>query len=195
MPKPLLAVLAAAALVVVLVVGLSQTNISTTKPKPSSLTPAQIAQRLAGSPAPLASLHAQSSQLLGGGKKAIDARLASLKGHPVVLNIWASWCGPCRGEFPFLQDAGVKLGKRIAFIGLDSGDNHGDAAKFLEQFPVSYPSYEDPTERISLKFGKSAGYPITVFFDASGKQTYLHQGAYGTRAKLESDILRYTQSS
>jgi thiol-disulfide isomerase/thioredoxin len=194
MSKSLLALLGSAALVAVLAIGLSQTH-PTKKAKPSSLTPAQIARRLSGSPPPLAALHAQSSRLLPGGKKALEARLASLKGHPVVLNIWASWCGPCRAEFPFFQNLSVKYGRSVGFVGLDAGDNHGDAARFLSQFPVSYPSYQDPSEHISLHYGATSGYPITVFFDARGKQTYEHQGGYSDQRQMDADIARYTVHS
>lgn len=185
----------AAALVIVLVVGLSQSTNNTTKPKALALTPAQIAQRLAGSPPQLAALHRQASELLPGGKKALAARIAAMKGRPVVVNKWGSWCGPCRAEFPLFQSTGVSFGKRVAFIGLNAGDNHGDAAKFLDQFPISYPSYEDPNDRASVDFGWGSNAPVTVFFNARGKQVYEHQGQYTTRAKLAADIRKYAIDS
>ena len=50
----------------------------------------------------------------------------------MVVNKWASWCGPCRAEFPFFQSQSVKRGKRIAFLGVDGNDNDADAAEFLD---------------------------------------------------------------
>ena len=78
------------------------------------------------------------------GLGALRARLAALRGHPVVINKWASWCAPCRAEFGAFQRASVTQGREVAFIGIDSGDtSRADALAFLRSFPVSYPSYYD----------------------------------------------------
>jgi cytochrome c biogenesis protein CcmG/thiol:disulfide interchange protein DsbE len=195
MPMPsrraLLSLAAALVVAALVVVGLSQAPKTDTSPEPTAFTLAQAKQDLAGAPAPLAALHAESNRLLGGGKSAVMDRLAALKGTPVVVNKWASWCGPCRAEFPFFQQASVKYGKQIAFLGLNSGDNEGDAGAFLKRFPVPYPSYQDPRERVASALGANTAYPITIFFDASGKQVYLHQGGYPTQAKLDEDVQRY----
>jgi cytochrome c biogenesis protein CcmG/thiol:disulfide interchange protein DsbE len=108
-----------------------------------------------------------------------------------VLNKWASWCVPCRTEFPLFNVASVDYGKRVAFLGLDSGDNASDARRFLSRFPVSYPSYEDPNEHIAFALGVSSFYPMTAFYDASGKQQYVHAGKYPRLADLVRDIRRY----
>lgn len=181
------------ALVALVAVGLSQTGTDNKAPSKDELrfTPAQIEEELAGSPAPLAALHAQSSELLGGGKDAVAERLAALKGTPVVVNKWASWCGPCRAEFPHFQNLSVQFGKRVAFVGLNSGDNDGDAAEFLADFPVSYPSYTDPNEKAALDLGVSAAYPATVFFDAAGEKVFTKQGLYADEADLVADIEKY----
>jgi thiol-disulfide isomerase/thioredoxin len=177
-------------LVAVVVIGLTQSKGDNGKPHSSTISAAAAQEQLAGSPAPLAALHAQANQLLGGGNDAFQARMKQLKGHPVVVNGWAAWCGPCRAEFPYLQELSVTDGKRVAFLGLDSEDNHGDALKFLKQFPVSYPSYELP--RIPTKdFGAIRGLPFMLFYDRSGELQYIHQGGYASKEQLASDIERY----
>jgi thiol-disulfide isomerase/thioredoxin len=148
---------------------------------------------LRGSPAPLAALHDQAGQLLGGGPDAFKQRLRKLHGYPVVVNKWASWCGPCRAEFPYLQRQSTKLGKRVAFLGVNSNDNDGDAKSFLDQFPVSYPSYSDGNLAIAATFNGVQAFPTTAFYDKNGKLAYVHQGAYQGEAKLASDINRYAQ--
>ena len=160
-------------------------------PPSAAPRPARAASALVGSPPPLRSLHRQSARLLGGGADAFRARLAGLRGHPVIVNKWASWCGPCRSEFPFLQRLSVELGRRVAFIGVDSQDSDADAARFLRRYPVRYPSYIDPDQKVAKVFGATLAFPSTAFYDARGKLVFVHQGAYATEAKLRDDIRRY----
>ncbi|MDX6726837.1 MAG: cytochrome c biosis protein CcmG, thiol:disulfide interchange protein DsbE [Baekduia sp.] len=175
----------------ILVIGLSQAGTKNTPPVPNKFDAAAAQRALAGAPAPLADLHRQANLLLPGSKSVFAARLAALKGHPVVVNKWASWCGPCRYEFPFLQRNSVRFGKQVAFLGLDSGDNDGDAQAFLKKFPLTYPSYIDRKTRVaqSLEIGKN--YPTTMYYDAAGKLQYIHQGLYSTPEALAADIQRY----
>jgi cytochrome c biogenesis protein CcmG, thiol:disulfide interchange protein DsbE len=181
----------AVALLILLAVGLVQLAGSADSPAESKLTPAQMRARLAGSPAPLAALHAQSGVLLPGGLDAVRARLETLHGYPVVVNKWASWCVPCRSEFGAFQRASVTQGRQVAFIGLDSGDSSlGDARSFLRSFPVSYPSYYDKSGQAGAAITDSTFTPVTVFYDRSGRE-YIRQGPYPTSAKLEQDVRRY----
>jgi cytochrome c biogenesis protein CcmG, thiol:disulfide interchange protein DsbE len=144
-----------------------------------------------GSPPPLASLHSQANRLLAGGSATFKARLASLRGYPVVVNKWASWCGPCQTEFPAFQRAAVMFGRRVAFVGVDGKDHNQAAAAFLRRFPVSYPSYVDPQENIARSIQAATYYPQTVFFDRHGKSVFDHAGPYESASALERDIRRY----
>jgi cytochrome c biogenesis protein CcmG/thiol:disulfide interchange protein DsbE len=180
------------ALLALLTVGLIQLARSSPAPlKASGLTVAQMQARLAGSPAPLAALHAQASELLPGEERALHARLAALRGYPVVINKWASTCEPCRAESGVFQRAAVDLGGEVAFIGLDSGDpSRAEALGFLRSFPQSYPSYYDRSGNLGAAITDSSFTPVTVFYDRTGGR-YIHQGPYLSVTKLEGDIRRY----
>jgi cytochrome c biogenesis protein CcmG, thiol:disulfide interchange protein DsbE len=190
--RRLLTVLGAVAVVVVVIVGLTQSRSDNPAPaKPDSFDLAAAQRALAGAPAPLAALHSESNRLIAGTQSGYDAQIAKLKGHPIVVNKWASWCPPCRGEFPVLQQASTSFGKRVAFIGLDSSDNDGDATRFLSHFPVPYPSLVDRNSRIAQKLEIGRTYPTTLYYDAQGKVSYIHQGPYTTDAAFARDIQRY----
>jgi thiol-disulfide isomerase/thioredoxin len=188
-----LAFLAAAiVLVVVIVVGVMQaTGGDTAAPPAERFDLGKARQQLAGSPAPLASLHRQSAELLDGGTRAFDARLTALEGYPVVINKWASWCVPCRAEFPVFQQVSTQRGRTIAFLGVNGADSTKPARSFLSRYPLPYPSYVDPGEKIARAIQAPANYPITVFRDKAGKTAYIHQGQYKTAAQLDADIDRY----
>jgi cytochrome c biogenesis protein CcmG/thiol:disulfide interchange protein DsbE len=152
--------------------------------------PPDYDRALAGAPAPLAALYEQANELLPGGIDAYEKRIESLAGYPVVVNAWASWCGPCRYEFPMLQKLSARYGKRVAFIGVDSEDDADAARTFLEGEPVPYPSYSDPDKKIFNSLG-ARGFPDTAFYDRDGELVYLKQGQYADEVALEEDIRRY----
>ena len=163
------------------------------QPKSAAPAPQDAAKALAGSPPALARLHRQANRLLGGDANAFKARLRELHGHPVVVNKWASWCPPCRGEFPFFQRQSVRRGRKIAFIGVDGNDNDQDARKFLSRFPVSYPSYKDPQLGIAAVFNGVQAFPTTAFYDKQGKLVFTHPGGYQSEDQLAEDIDRYAR--
>jgi thiol-disulfide isomerase/thioredoxin len=188
--RRLLAVLAAVTVAAVVVIGLTQAG-GKEAPRAAPFDLRQAQRQLAGAPPQLAALYRQANALLPGGRRAFHARLAALRGHPVVINKWASWCGPCQVEFPVFQRVAASHGKRIAFVGIDGTDKRPAARAFLRRHPLPYPSYEDPGEAISRSIQAPANYPITVFRDARGKTVFIHQGLYRSDADLRRDIGRY----
>jgi cytochrome c biogenesis protein CcmG/thiol:disulfide interchange protein DsbE len=188
--RPVL-LLAALALVAVVVVGLLQSGGDATSSSKGAPSAAELRERLAGSPPPLARLHERGNQLLDAG--VAKRELAALEGYPVVVNKWASWCGPCKAEFPTFQEVSADLGKEVAFLGLNAGDGPGPAREFLADYPLSFPSISDPDLEAVQALGIGGSFwPTTAFFDAKGKQTYVHQGPYLDAATLRADIRRYT---
>ena len=153
------------------------------------------AKALAGAPPPLASVYRQSNDLLDGGVDAYRARINGLKGYPVVVNVWASWCGPCRFEFPSFQKLSARYGKKVAFLAIDSQDSDAAAETFLGEQPVPYPSYTDPDKDIADSIGASLGLPDTAFYSRDGKLLFLKQGPYANASDLEADIRRYALGS
>ena len=151
------------------------------------------AEASADAPRPLAELAAQGGELLDGGAPAFEARLDDLRKYPVVVNKWASWCGPCRAEFPFFQSQARERAAEVAFIGVNSSDNDAEAAEFLSELPVPYPSYKDPDLEVAEVFNGVAAFPTTAFYDSNGELAYLKQGGYSTEQDLIEDIERYAR--
>ena len=171
--------------------GLIVAGCGSTGTRSAAPSTAQTDAALRGSPPSLATLHGQASQLLSGGSSAFRARLQALRGQPVVINKWASWCGPCQSEFPVFQRVSVTLGRQVAFLGLDARDQRPAATAFLRRFPVSYPSYEDAAETISDSLQAASYFPQTVYIDRQGRQVYVHAGPYLSEGALTRDIRFY----
>ncbi len=153
-------------------------------------SPAAARAQLAGSPRALSALHAQAARLLGS-DAGLKQRLRSLRGYPVVINAWASWCGPCRTEFPLFAAASARYGRRVAFLGVNVNDIAGDARSFLAAHPVSYPSYTGSSNSLSW-LAQVQGMPTTIFVGRTGRVAAVHTGQYQTEATLEDDIVRYS---
>lgn len=143
-------------------------------------------------PKALAENRAQANEILPDGQ--LDPKLEELRGHPVVVNQWASWCEPCRAEFPYFQDAAEKHAADVAFLGVDMQDDRAAAEAFLDELPVPYPSIDDPGAEQIASLGGGVVSPTTVFIDRKGEIQFVFQGVYTSPAQLEADIERYLLS-
>ncbi len=94
--------------------------------------------------------------------------LGQLEGTPVLVNVWGSWCGPCRDEAPHLEAAHERFGDRVQFLGVDILDAREGARAFIREFGWTYPSVYDPPGAIRDGLGL-LGQPWTLLYDASGE--------------------------
>jgi len=185
--------LCALGLTAAIVIGAMQAKDSEVAPQESiagALSLAEVSKPIDGAPANLAALRARVNELDGGGEQAFDAQLRALRGHPVVVNMWASWCEPCRFELPFLQREAVARGASVAFLGINVNDSENAARERAKEYPMPYPSFEDPRSNLFARY-KAQGLPTTAFYDAGGKLVIVHQGVFPTQAKLAEAIDRY----
>lgn len=159
---------------------------------PKVPTGADAARALAGSPSALAALHDQAGRLLGA-EPQLAARVRTLRGHPVVINAWASWCTPCRAEFGLFAAASAQFGRQVAFLGADTGDSPADARSFLAQHPVSYPSYQASNPSALSGLAVIQGLPTTIFINSAGQTVFVHTGQYDSQGTLNADIARAAQ--
>lgn len=106
----------------------------------------------------------------------VNIRLEELKGEVVMLNFWASWCGPCRQEMPLMNEIFAKyedLGFTILAVNVD--ENQADADRFLDAVPVDFPVVYDSTSEVSEMYSVDA-MPTTVMIDRDGNKRFLHRG-------------------
>jgi peroxiredoxin len=121
----------------------------------------------AAAPAPAFTLASRAGQ---------DVSLAQYKGQVVMLNFWASWCGPCRQEMPLLESIYKKYNKMgFTMIGVNVEPDSNAANEWLKATPVSFPILYDRDSKVS-KLYDVAGMPSTVIIDRSGKLRVLHRG-------------------
>lgn len=119
--------------------------------------------------------------------------LGQLKGIPVVVNFWASWCGPCRQEGPGLARVAREYGRRVQFLGVDLKDHMDAAQVFIRDFGYPYPSVADPQGAIQRSFGFFAQ-PVTLFLDRDGNRVAVEQEGAGRvqqySGAIPKDVLR-----
>ena len=108
-----------------------------------------------------------------------ESMLAGLD-RPAVVNVWASWCIPCRSEAPLLSAAHETYGDQIEFIGVDVQDNQPDAKAFIVEFDIKFPSVFDRNRTIPARYA-GIGTPITFFFAPGGELVGKHNGIIDER--------------
>src|SRR6266508_4814410 len=116
-----------------------------------------------------------------------------LRGRPLVLNVWASWCGPCRTEMPAFQQVYLKAKDKVGFLGLDYLAVEAAARRFVAQTGVTYRLAADPKGTAGAKLGV-ASLPATLFIAADGTLRGRHPGAM-TATQLRAAIRRYLEVS
>lgn len=151
--------------------------------------------RAAAKPIPAKGLPEQLAANARNANRIIDGQISeqldALKGMPVVVNQWASWCPSCKAEFGFFADVAKRYRGQVAFVGLDSEDKRSSAQDFLDGHPVPYPSIYDQNAEQAASIGGGQGWPTTVFYNADGQRTYLRPGGYVTVESLDNDIRAY----
>lgn len=97
-----------------------------------------------------------------------DVALGSLSGRPTLINLWATWCAPCREEMPMLQEAYLRHGDAVRFLGVDTKDHADAAVAFLHEVGATYPHVSDP-QGLLLADVRVSGLPVTLAVDANGR--------------------------
>ena len=132
-----------------------------------SLSLPALAGSSSGGPAPAFTLASRAGQ---------DVSLAQYKGNVVMINFWASWCGPCRQEMPLLETIYKKYNKMgFTMLGVNVEPDSNAANDWLKATPVSFPILYDRDSKVS-KLYDVAGMPSTVIIDRGGKVRVLHRG-------------------
>jgi len=105
-----------------------------------------------------------------------NIRLAEQRGQVVMLNFWASWCGPCRQEMPLLDNLNKKYGKMgFVLYGINVDEDTEEANKVLQKIKVNYPILFDPESKLSSLYNVDS-MPFSVFIDRKGQVRHIHKG-------------------
>ena len=190
--------LAAALLVLGVLAGCTASSGSDrTTPFPNNPDHAHLVRVAALEPCPAASGGSASGGLpdvtlpcLGRGPA---VHLSALRGVPMVVNLWGSWCGPCQKETPFLQQAHQRLGSAVRFLGVDTEDSADSALDFAAHVrpPMRYPSVVDDDKTVLLSVHGPSAVPMTLFVDSNGHVVHLSIKSYDSVGAVLGDVARY----
>ncbi|SNT64913.1 Thiol-disulfide isomerase or thioredoxin [Asanoa hainanensis] len=146
--------------------------------------PAESTSARSGAPTSV-KLPTASLPCFGGG----DLRLADVRG-PAVINLWGSWCEPCRAELPAVEAVAKRTTGLVHFLGVDTRDIRSNGEDMVTEFGLSYPSVFDQNEQVRVAL-KQAGIPVTLFVDATGKVVHLYNGTALDEAALTDLVQRH----
>ncbi len=171
--------------------GSAQSGAADTQPASTAATPATpaaAAKAPAGAAGRLAANVERAGEVIDGD---IEQTINALKGVPVVVKQWASWCPQCDQEFPYFQELAGTYKSKVAFVGLNARDSRADAEAYSAENALKFPSIYDSDGAQSLAVGAGRSWPTTVFFDAKGKRTAVRPGAFASLEELDDYIRRY----
>lgn len=125
--------------------------------------------------------------------------LADQRGNVVVLNVWGSWCGPCRAEAPKLQRASAALADQgVRFVGLNTRDKPEPAKAFIKRFGLTFPNLSDPDGRLQLGFRGTlppAAIPSTLVIDREGRVAARIIGPLEAQSTLQALVQQVLEGS
>jgi cytochrome c biogenesis protein CcmG/thiol:disulfide interchange protein DsbE len=139
---------------------------------PAGVTSPSLAPCPKPAPGPRVALPAVSLTCLGGGR---GLSLDHLPARPFVINLWASWCAPCRAEAPRLAAAATAAYGHVEFLGVDTEDERDAALSFLADVGIDYPQLSDPGSDVMHRL-PAPGIPVTLAVDATGRVVYRRIG-------------------
>jgi thiol-disulfide isomerase/thioredoxin len=118
-----------------------------------------------------------------------QARLTDLRG-PTMVNLWASWCSPCRAELPAMQRYADRATGRVRVVGVVTRDRHDSAQSVIDDEKLTFPMLEDPEQRLLTAVGRNA-LPVTLFVTADGRIAHVYNSTALDEASIELMVEQY----
>ena len=113
--------------------------------------------------------------------------LSDLRGKPIFLNFWATWCGPCRFEMPEIQAMHERLGDELVVLAVDQDESSGDVVNFFEELGLTFDSVIDDGNKVSAKY-RLFGLPSTYIIDAEGVVQAVKVGPFANQDDLNNSL-------
>ena len=107
-----------------------------------------------------------------------------------MINLWGSWCGPCREELPAVNAVAQRTTGLVHFLGVDTRDDRSDGEDMVSEFGLVYPSVYDKSEQVRIAL-KQGGIPVTLFVDSAGKVINLYNGTALDEATLSGLVQQH----